>query len=178
MTAFWARWNWQFVKHFSGSTDLRRGNVLDLNLAQNTLKLAGRGAADLHFDARERERAQRIPLSRHDGLEGIPVELVALGGLGHVEVQCSRRTVDVPALEAVAVALATLGALERTRLVIHLALDQPWAACRPPRRSRQWRLPPDLGVSGLEACLSSLRPSFRSRSERPNFLLSPPPGTL
>ena len=36
----------------------------------------------------------------------------------------------------------------------------------PPRRSRQRHPPPGLGVRGLGACMSSLRPSFRSRPGR------------
>ena len=52
----------------------------------------------------------------------------------------------------------------------------------PPRRSRQRHPPPGLVVSGLGACMSSLRTSLRSRPERPNFLpsplRSPPPRAL
>ena len=115
----------ELLVHFlRGAADLRRGNALDPHLGQNALDPAGRDAADVHLGDREHQRA----LAAHPPLEarrveGLPVELAALGRLGHAEVQGPRGGVEALVLEAVGVALAALGAFVRACLEIPLALE-------------------------------------------------------
>ena len=116
----------EFHVHFlRGAADLRRGNALDPHLGQKSLDPAGRDAADVHLGDREHQRALAAhPLLEARRVEGLPVELAALGRLGHAEVQGPRSGVEALALEAVGVALAALGAFVRTRLEMPLAFDQ------------------------------------------------------